>query len=413
MKTRINFSIVFFIFCIGSGFIQQKAEAQQLSVNFQVFYDELSPYGSWIENPEYGYVWIPDVEAGFSPYATNGYWVYTDYGWTWVSDYSWGWAPFHYGRWYTDPYYGPMWIPDNVWGPGWVSWRSSSDYYGWAPMGPGISINMTYGNTYNEHFNNYTFVKGSYFGRRDVHNYYVNTTNNYTIINNTTVINNPRTISSRNTSYNAGPVRTEVERRGGRKITQIAVRENNKPGEKISKNQLQIYRPDLQKKKNDGQRIAPSKVVNIKEVKTSEQRIKEAPAKSTNNKLQQKPVQQRIDKPSQQKPIQQQRIDQPSKQKPTQLQRNDKPIQQQPKQQPQRIDKPAQQNPKQHQRIDQPIKQQPMQRPVQQNQVQPQRQEQPAQQRQNQPAVQPQRNNPPVRQPNKPEYKPKEEKRGR
>ena len=27
---------------------------------------------------------------GFTPYSTNGYWVFTNEGWTWVSDYSWG-----------------------------------------------------------------------------------------------------------------------------------------------------------------------------------------------------------------------------------------------------------------------------------------------------------------------------------
>ena len=28
---------------------------------YQVFYDELGPYGSWVEYPSYGYVWIPRV----------------------------------------------------------------------------------------------------------------------------------------------------------------------------------------------------------------------------------------------------------------------------------------------------------------------------------------------------------------
>src|SRR5665213_1919979 len=65
----------------------------------QVFYDELSPYGQWIDYPDYGYVWQPNVDQDFRPYDTNGYWVYSDYGWTWVSNYSWGWAPFHYGNW--------------------------------------------------------------------------------------------------------------------------------------------------------------------------------------------------------------------------------------------------------------------------------------------------------------------------
>src|ERR1700754_3890356 len=71
----------------------------------QVFYDELSPYGQWVDYPDYGYVWTPNAGPDFRPYATNGYWTYSDYGWTWVSNYNWGWAPFHYGRGFYDNYY--------------------------------------------------------------------------------------------------------------------------------------------------------------------------------------------------------------------------------------------------------------------------------------------------------------------
>ncbi|NVN94086.1 MAG: hypothetical protein HXX18_02260 [Bacteroidetes bacterium] len=407
MKTSINTIIVFFIICVASSFLPQKTAAQQVSVDFQVFYDELSPYGSWIENPAYGYVWIPDVEAGFTPYATNGYWVFTEDGWTWVSDYPWGWAPFHYGRWYTDPMYGPMWIPDNVWGPGWVSWRQSEDYYGWAPMGPGISISMSYGNGYNEHFNDYTFVRGSYFGRRDMHNYYVSTTNNVTIINNTTVINNSHINAVRNSTYNAGPDRTEVEKRGGKKISQVAIIESNKPGENLSKDQLKIYRPQLKNNTATEVKSAPAKVQNLKDVKTSEQRSKEVPT-------------QKLNQPSQQ------RIEQPAKQQPKQQQRNVQPARQQPVQQ---RTQPARQQPVPQKRINQPAKQQPMQRPAQQQPTQQQRSVQPQQQRQlpqQQRNVQPVKQQPaqqqrnvqptqPTQQPQqtKPAENTKEEKRGR
>ena len=79
------------------------AEAQT-RVSLQVFYDELQPYGTWVHYGSRGYVWIPRVDRGFVPYATNGYWMNTDYGNTWVSDYAWGWAPFHYGRWLFDDF---------------------------------------------------------------------------------------------------------------------------------------------------------------------------------------------------------------------------------------------------------------------------------------------------------------------
>ena len=145
MKIKYFFIILMLAVCTGICAPMQKASAQTGSVSFQVFYDELSPYGTWVVTPDYGYVWVPDVDPGFTPYATNGYWIYTNMGWTWMSNYRWGWAPFHYGRWYNDPYYGSMWVPGNEWGPGWVTWRRSGGYYGWAPIGPGVSISMAYG----------------------------------------------------------------------------------------------------------------------------------------------------------------------------------------------------------------------------------------------------------------------------
>src|ERR1700742_2282003 len=80
---------------------------------YQTFYDQLSPYGQWVNDPDYGYVWMPEVSADFKPYATDGHWVYTDEGWTWDSDYAWGWAAFHYGRWFFKDGYGWMWLPGN------------------------------------------------------------------------------------------------------------------------------------------------------------------------------------------------------------------------------------------------------------------------------------------------------------
>jgi len=191
----------------------QKASAQvQVDVSFQVFYDNLSPYGNWVNNSDYGYVWVPRVSHGFTPYGTNGYWVFTDEGWTWVSNYSWGWAPFHYGRWFYDSYYGWIWVPDNEWSPAWVTWRRSEGYYGWAPIGPGISTDIAYSNSYNLPYDRWRFVRDRDFGRRDINNYYVSSSNYTTIINNSTVINNIHVDNSRNVRYNAGPDRTEVEK---------------------------------------------------------------------------------------------------------------------------------------------------------------------------------------------------------
>ena len=195
-------AILFLLFLNYSCAVQQKqtSYAQPESVNFQVFYDELSPYGQWVDYPNYGYVWLPDAEQNFAPYSTDGYWVNTEYGWTWVSDYKWGWAPFHYGRWDFDNYYGWFWVPDNQWGPSWVNWRSGNGYYGWEPMRPGMNNNIGY-NEGNRDYNRWNFVRDRDFGRSDIHRHYVDRREYTTIINNTTVINNTYIDKSRNTTY--------------------------------------------------------------------------------------------------------------------------------------------------------------------------------------------------------------------
>lgn len=103
------------------------------------FYEKLSPYGTWVDHPQYHRVWYPrDVPAGWRPY-THGHWVHTQlHGWMWQSDWEWGWAPFHYGRWLLDDQYGWVWVPGSVWGPAWVAWRSGGNYIGWAPLPPAV-----------------------------------------------------------------------------------------------------------------------------------------------------------------------------------------------------------------------------------------------------------------------------------
>jgi hypothetical protein len=108
--------ILIVLFFIGITMIQPQKTQAQISMSFQVFYDELSPHGTWVYNPDYGSVWVPNLNNQFYPYGSNGYWVFTDEGWTWVSLYSWGWAPFHYGRWFYDPFYRWVWVPGYQWG---------------------------------------------------------------------------------------------------------------------------------------------------------------------------------------------------------------------------------------------------------------------------------------------------------
>ena len=362
MQTKIKIIVLFLLLFSGTWIAPQKASAQEVSVSFQVFYDELSPYGTWINNPDYGYVWIPDLAPGFTPYATNGYWVLTYEGWTWISNYSWGWAPFHYGRWYSDPIYGPIWIPDNQWGPGWVTWRRSGDYYGWAPIGPGISIDAAYRNGYNPPYNQWTFVRSGDFGRTNIYNYYIKSSNNISIINNSTMINNTRVDTKRNVKYNAGPDRNEVERHIGKSITPVAIRETSKPGENLDNNQLHIYRPQVQKHISSGRSPVPSKVESLKNVKPVGQRTVTTQQQKSNQPVkQQSPQQQRITQPAnQQQPAQQKHDINPAKQQPVQQKHDINPAKQQPAQQKRDVN-PAKQQPAQQKRDVNPAKQQPAQ----------------------------------------------------
>lgn len=241
MKIMIKLSVVLGLMFVLTG-TTQKVMAQNEDVSLQSFYDELSPYGTWIKDPQYGYVWRPDVDQDeFRPYYSNGRWAMTEYGNTWVSNYDWGWAPFHYGRWIYNRYNDWVWIPDTVWGPAWVSWRSGGGYYGWAPLGPSISIGINFGRSgyripdmcwnfipYNNiYYNSYP----RYYGGR-----------NRVYIQNTVIINN--TYVRNNRTYYTGPRAEEVRRATNQNVTVYNINRSNRPGaSRIERNSVDIYNP--------------------------------------------------------------------------------------------------------------------------------------------------------------------------
>lgn len=236
------------------------AKAQPgVTVTFQTFYDELGPFGQWIEDPDYGYVWIPDVDQDFKPYATAGHWVETEYGNTWVSDYDWGWAPFHYGRWRYDDNYGWEWIPGTEWGPAWVNWRTDDDYYGWAPLGPGVDIDMSLGTDYYAPDNYWVFVPSQYVCSPYLNQYYLPSYRNTSIIRNTRIINN--TFVNNNRRYISGPRPAELQRYTGGRINVYTINNNRRPGRtSIRNNTLNLYRPEITNR-NDNNRAIPNRVV--------------------------------------------------------------------------------------------------------------------------------------------------------
>lgn len=249
------------VFAIVNCFWIQSVKAQSDEpVTLQTFYDELEPYGQWIDDPDYGYVWIPDAGPNFKPYATDGHWVATEYGNTWVSDYDWGWAPFHYGRWRFDESYGWEWIPGTEWAPAWVNWRTGDDYYGWAPLGPGIDIDVSFGSGYYEPDNYWIFAPRQYVYNSNISRYYVPYNRNISIIRNTSIINN--VYSNNNRRYVFGPRPDDVRRYTNSPVNIYNINSIRQPGgARIRNNTLSIYRPEVAMNRNDNNRPVPNRVI--------------------------------------------------------------------------------------------------------------------------------------------------------
>jgi hypothetical protein len=262
-----------------------KSPAQAVSVSFQVFYDDLSPYGTWVEYSPYGYVWIPDVGAGFSPYASNGYWVWTDDGWMWVSDFSWGWCPFHYGRWGYVSNYGWFWVPDYTWGPAWVCWRHAPGYYGWAPLAPGITVGMAIGGRYHPSYRRWCFADEHYMGDRYIGRHYIARGNNHSMINQSSLVRNTYKDPVRHSTYIAGPARGDVQKASGRTVNRVAVADRTEPGHTMQGNRLSIYRPSVVRSTGK-ESPRPTKVGNIKDVAPVKQRNSRSLMPGTRNQEQ-------------------------------------------------------------------------------------------------------------------------------
>jgi hypothetical protein len=246
----------------NNSFAQNNVPDQNQPVTLQVFYDELSPYGTWIKDPNYGFVWSPNVDQNFKPYVTNGHWVNSDYGWTWVSDFSWGWAPFHYGRWTVDSQYGNIWIPDTVWGPAWVSWRQSDGYVGWTPMGPGVDIDYALGGSYYVPYDQWNFVRDRDFMQYNLFGYCLGRSLINGIFNSSYLLRNTLFDNYRHSSYFYGPSRENIQRYAGRIINPIHIRDYNRPGQSYGNGYLSMYRPQMQRSSAYGRMAAPRSINN-------------------------------------------------------------------------------------------------------------------------------------------------------
>lgn len=230
------------------------------TVTYEVFYDNLSPFGKWLKDDINGYVWVPKVEIGFRPYFTNGSWKMTEYGSTWVSLYTWGWAPFHYGRWIFDSLYGWVWIPGLDWGPAWVVWRSDGEYYSWTPLTPGFSISQSFSPDYLVPADWWVFIPKRYLLNTAFQKYAKSSAkNNVTMLKSTRVINNTYTANSKN--YICGPRAQEYAKSTGQQVTVHTIKNAAKPGKAIvGKEEITLYIPVV-KKWESGQEPIPAKWV--------------------------------------------------------------------------------------------------------------------------------------------------------
>jgi hypothetical protein len=229
------------------------------------FYNDLSPYGTWIELDGVGWCWQPRavvVNRSWQPYCDSGHWVYSDCGWYWSSYYSWGWAPFHYGRWQSHPRCGWVWTPDRVWGPAWVSWRVAGDRCGWAPLPPlavfghdgwryrGASVSLSF--DFGLRPDHFTFVAFRDFGARDLGHHRLDRGEVTRVFNNTTIINNYTV--NRNTIVNHGVSIDRVSAESSTRIPRVTVRDQ--PADRRS--DRQTSRPDTERRNVVYRRELPS-----------------------------------------------------------------------------------------------------------------------------------------------------------
>lgn len=240
---RIFFLLALYIFSFGLSL--KKAAAQQTAeaLNFQVFYDALAPFGTWIHEEQYGYVWIPP-ETDFHPYYTNGYWEMTVYGNTWISLYPWGWAPFHYGRWTYDPFYGWIWIPGYQWAPAWVCWRHGRGYYGWAPLGPGFTIHLDF-SSYDCPDNWWVFTPHQYvYGPR--HSTHYSRNKDRRRVRASAVIGHTATDAQTHSLYPTGPSAEEIRNASGQVVTIKAIQDVRVADLSLPEGtDIRLYRPAI------------------------------------------------------------------------------------------------------------------------------------------------------------------------
>lgn len=252
-------------------------------VSFQSFYDELSPYGEWIQlskeeiekdlkdgegqgislsgvqDEELLFIWKPSaVEKNWKPYV-NGRWEYTDHGWLWASNYDWGWAAYHYGRWYHSKTYGWVWMPGYVWAPSWVAWKVTDDHIGWHPLSPAAKWKGEDGITDSRlkfRDEDWVFIEKTKFGDDvTVSDIKVLSENNNLLSRSTTIID----LRVQNGKvFNNGPDINDIVKSGGRPIRQKIVKTAaDRRKTIVLENDVTVYKQSLPKASIDSKTGRP------------------------------------------------------------------------------------------------------------------------------------------------------------
>jgi len=231
------------------------------TVSVSYFYDEMAPYGRWIDYQPYGWCWTPyDVSADWRPY-TAGSWVYTDVGWTWASSEPWGWAAYHYGRWTFDPAYGWVWVPGTTWGPAWVAWYGNDDCVGWAPLSPGmdISVSLRYADVERIPAQQWCFVQRQHFLDGNLRMQLISIARNRTQIERGGRMGQ---LEDMTRTIQKGPEVREVEGWTGRRVTPERVVNVESPsrgrGQSMGRGAVGFFRPAI--KESDPKQAPPPQV---------------------------------------------------------------------------------------------------------------------------------------------------------
>jgi hypothetical protein len=216
--------------CATTGGSEYASAPYPTYVDQSIFYAQLDPYGSWLEVPPFGLCWVPDdVPWGWRPYS-YGYWAYTDFGWTWMSDEPWGWATYHYGRWLDDPGYGWVWVPGNEWAPAWVAWRTSDEWVGWAALPPEASWSPTGLSGYQESSiptDQWCFVRGQKMLNTDLRTTLAPSVRNEMLLQRTRDITRFEIRAGR--PVNQGVELVTVEKLAGRRPPQLTIVDASQP----------------------------------------------------------------------------------------------------------------------------------------------------------------------------------------